>query len=128
MAMRQRSMALQKAESWLMENPDLETDILRDRVQHYHKSGIESQYAGKSLELIYLRAIDRHLQNKSPVVDTLGDLQVILIPRAYYKNKAETADRETLRKLYVQQLPRTWFEDWLNTQINKARIQVFVSP
>ncbi|MCK9558143.1 MAG: SurA N-terminal domain-containing protein [Candidatus Cloacimonetes bacterium] len=126
--MRQQSMARQKAENWLKENPDLRVVSGRDRVQQYQKSGIDSQYAGKSLKLVYLRAIDRHLSKKKPEVDSIGDLSVILIPRQYYPANGVSPDRDSLRDLYTKQKDPNWFEKWLHNQINKANIRVFVNP
>ena len=127
-ASRQQMLAQQMALQWLQENPSLNPDPERDRFESYSQAGIDSKYAKKELDLIYLNAMQRYLQKQKPQVDRLDDLFVILIPKAYYPSNSNEIDRSLLKGIYTRQLPENWFETWVKEKEQKARIRIFVTP
>lgn len=125
---RQKTMAEQNARNWLRDNPQLRVVPGRDLYLSYDNAGIDSQYQGNSLEMVYLNAMRRYINKQAPVVQSLGNVQVIMLPRAYYPQKNQKADPRLLKKLYTRQLPPDWFDSWMQEQHKKARIQIFVKP
>ena len=127
---RRRIMAEQKAYEWLQQNPGLKAtaDNGEYLLQQYSKGSIHSKYAGQSLDLAYLLALQRHLNKEKPQPSKLGDYQIILLPRNYYADKRAKADPKVLRDLYVRQLDPDWFNIWLDERLKKADRQVFVNP
>jgi hypothetical protein len=125
---RRMHLAEQKAREWLSENPDFKPLPGKDNVQRFTKAGIDSEYAGHALDLVYVEALQRHLQKKAPQVHKLGSLHVILIPTAYYPQKGQKAELATIKSLYTRQLDPNWFENWMQDKRDKARVHIFVKP
>lgn len=123
-------MAEQKAHEWLSQNPSLKTTGagVQYLLKQYNKGGIYSEYAGQSLDLPYLQAIQRHLEKEKPQPSSLGDYQIILIPRNYYADKKAKADPNVLKSLYIRQLDPDWFDLWLKERLAEAKTQIFVNP
>lgn len=125
---RRLHLAEQKAREWLADYPTNTSASNSSNVYRFNRSGIDSQFAGMALDLVYLEAIQRHQQKKAPKVHKIGNLHVIMIPNAYYPQKGQRPDLQTLKQLYVRQLDPQWFESWIQDKRNKARVHIFVSP
>ncbi|MCB5265625.1 MAG: peptidylprolyl isomerase [Candidatus Cloacimonetes bacterium] len=123
-------LAEQKAHEWLSQNPSLKTssDSGQYLLKQYRKGSIHSEYAGQSLDLAYLQALQRHLNKAKPQPTSLGDYQIIIIPRTYYPDKRAKADPDLLKDLYIRQLDPDWFNLWLSERVKKAKVQIFVNP
>ena len=119
-------MAKQNALAWLSQHPDQRTtnDGEQYLLKQYTKGGIHSEYASQSLDLPYLQAIQRHLNNEKPQPTSLGDYQIILIPRTYYPNKRQKADPQVLKNLYIRQSDPNWFNLWLYERVKNADVQI----
>lgn len=122
-------LAEQKAHEWLSQNPGLKTSSESGKylLKQYNKGGIHSEYAGQSLDLPYLKAIQHHLNNEKPQPMSLGDYQIILIPRAYYPDKRGKADPHVLKDLYIRQSDPEWFNIWLDERVRSANVQIHIT-
>lgn len=123
-------LAEQKAHEWLSQNPSLKTnkDSEQYLLKQYDKGGIHSEYAGQSLDLAYLKALQRYLNKEKPRPISLGDYQIIIIPRNYYPAKRAKADPQVLKDLYIRQLKPDWFDFWMQERLAKANVQIYVKP
>ena len=126
---RRLTLAEQRAHEWLSQNPGLKTtgESGQYLLKQYNKGGINSEYAGQSLDLAYLSAIQRHLNNEKPQPSKLGDYQIILIPRAYYADKRGKADPHVLKDLYVRQSDPNWFNIWLDERVRNADVKIHIT-
>ncbi|MDD3103566.1 MAG: peptidylprolyl isomerase [Candidatus Cloacimonetes bacterium] len=123
-------LAEQKAHEWLSQNPSLKTnkDSEQYLLKQYDKGGIHSEYAGQSLDLAYLKALQRYLNKEKPRPISLGDYHIIIIPRNYYPDKRSKADPQVLKELYIRQLDPDWFDFWIQERLAKANVQIYVKP
>lgn len=132
---RRKTLARQIAEEWITKNPSLEVNPQSDlyKLQQYQRGGIHSEYHNLSLDLAYVRAMQRYFDKLKPQPEKLGDYQIILIPRNYYPSKEDHSKTEAfkftdLRDLYVRLLEPDWFDNWMQERVNSAKVQIFVKP
>lgn len=127
---RKHHLAAQKAKEFINVHPDLKIPEEPGDYIHlrYNRGGIFSKYKDHSLDIAYVNAISRYLDNKPPQVDKIGDYYIIIIPREYYKNSKDKLEPGKLRELYVKQLDPDWFDQWMQERMDKAKIQIFVKP
>jgi hypothetical protein len=129
-ASRQKQLSAQKAREWLVLNPDL---IVKDSGEdyeliRYQQSGIDAKYKTHDLNKAFLNAMLRHRQNQKPQAEQLEDITIILIPRKVEPQKDVQVDNQQVRSIFVQTLSPNWFELWMENKLDKANIQIFVSP
>ncbi len=125
---RKKQLAKEKAEQWLYQNPELKPVPSRDRFQSYKRAGIDSKYANHNLDMAFLTGIQRFQKKQKPEVTTLGEIHVILIPKAFYPARNITADTDLIRSLYSRSLDPNWFENLIQDHERKAKVRIFVSP
>ena len=127
---RKQELARQKAQNWLLRNPDYKTD--KDSPEYelmqYQNIGSEALYKGKKLDRIYLNAMLAKKAGKSLFIQSLGEASLILIPRKIYppaKNKIAITE---LREYFLRSQPVNWFELWLNGKVREAKIEIYTKP
>lgn len=127
---RKQELARQKAQNWLINNPELRT--LQNQTDYllslYQNQGIDAMYNGKKLDSLFLNAMFAKKEGKGVIVQSMGESSVILIPRKIHpasKNKVSTLE---LREYYLRSLPSNWFEQWLNRKLRSAKIEIYSKP
>ncbi|MDD3535694.1 MAG: peptidylprolyl isomerase [Candidatus Cloacimonetes bacterium] len=127
---RKQELARQKAQNWLLRNPDYKTD--KDSPEYelmqYQNIGSEALYKGEKLDRIYLNAMLAKKAGKSLFIQSLGEASVILIPKKIYppaKNKIAITE---LREYFLRSQPVNWFELWLNGKVREAKIEIYTKP
>lgn len=128
--MRQAQLAKQKAQEWLIQNPELtvRTNSQDYTLVSYAQSSVDANYKGHELVTPFLNS-HMALQYKQRLqVEQLGEISVILIPRRTYKQEGSKADPQTVRRLFLKTLSPDWFETWMENKLNTAKVQIFVSP
>ena len=127
---KKHSFAEQKAHEFILQHPDLKIpqDHQDFTVRRYNRGGIFSEYDGYSLDISFIRALDRHISKNKPMPDRIGDYHIILIPRAYYRDTRTKIEPAKLRELYVKQLNSDWFDLWMQERMDNAKVQIFVNP
>jgi hypothetical protein len=127
---RKLTLARHKAREWIAQNPawDVQADSELYHLEQYQKGGIHSEYRGLSLDICYIKAMQRHLDKLPLQPESLGHYEIILIPRVYYPAKDRKIDPQALRDLYIQQLEPDWFNRWMQDHLDSAKVQIFVKP
>ena len=123
---RQLQIASQNAEKWLHEHPDLAVSASHPDyvLKQYSQSSIQVTYEGEKLDTAILHAFT----GSKSKVDKLGDKSIIVIPRKLYPSEGRSADSALTREYFVRTLSPDWFEEWMNGKLNKAKVQIYVTP
>lgn len=128
--MRQKQLAKQKAEEWLILNPgqQVSPDATDYDIVPFNHTGIDAKYEGMNLDNYYLRAMMQYHNHSSLMVQQIDDKSIILIPRKINSTNGSAVDQLTIQRYFVQTLSPDWFEKWMEDKLNRAKIQIFVTP
>ncbi len=128
MESRKHTLAKQEAERWLESRKDGRHTEQDRNIISYQRAGIESIWQGRSLDMVYVNAMRLFLNKKRAQPLQMGDYQVVILPKKFYANKKVKPDREQLKQIYTQTKKDNWFEEMLNKEISKAKVEIYTVP
>ncbi|MCB5234041.1 MAG: SurA N-terminal domain-containing protein [Candidatus Cloacimonetes bacterium] len=128
MESRKHTLAKQKANQWIQKHKDGRYPEQDKDVISYQKAGLGSTWNEQSLDIAYVNAMLLYLNKKQAQPLQMGDYQVVILPKKFYSDSKAKPDKELLKQIYEQTKHESWFENMLNAEVYKAKVEIFTSP
>lgn len=125
---RKHELARQKANEWVDKQRDGRLYADGKEITSYTSVGLGALWQGQSLDMPYVHAMQRYLGKKKPHPQQFGEYQIVIVPKKFYADKRAKADRDLLKDIYTQTLEPEWFDKLLESEMRKAKVEIYTSP
>jgi hypothetical protein len=87
---------------------------------------VSSDFMGEPASQIFYRVMRNHYLEEPRKANIMGNSVCLPFVRSYTVDKGIQVSPEQMKKLFLADLSDNWFDTWMERQVKKARVQIFV--